>query len=250
MAIGEVTGFSTKPFIEAAELLARADEPERALQLLENLPAYYRDNTPPEVLEMRQAIMGSLLTPHAYASVDFDAEVGRDVMDHLLRGRMVKKLVGELNDAGRNPHIVEMGPGEYWLPIGLHKRGYRFSYFDISLLQRTGKQAREYGSFNWDAQPFENYAKVFVAFELIEHLADPREIAVECARHCSNPDYVFLSTPLYTYDTKADWRKLNGQPHLRAYTPREFINTACEIFPGYNWELEADQIMVLKGTRR
>lgn len=248
MNIGEVKDFDTKPFLEAAEWLCRADEPERALRLLENLPAYYRDHMPNEVSEMRRDILGSLLTPHAYASVDFDSEVGRDVLDSLLRGRMVKKTLDEI----KGPvHIVEMGPGEYWLPIGLSQRGYEFTYHDISLLQRTGKQAREIVPSVWkNTRPGESdLPKLFVAFEIIEHLADPKEIATEAARHCGTPDYIFLSTPLYTFDTKTHWRKPNGQPHLRAYTPSEFVLTANQIFPGYKWELEADQIMVLKGTR-
>lgn len=249
MNLGEPRDFSAQPFIAAAEQLMRADESERALAVLENLPAYYRDHAPSEVLEMRRAIMESLLTPHAYASVDFDSEVGRDVLEVLLRGRMVKATLDQID---KPVHIVEMGPGEYWLPIGLYNRGYQFTYQDISLLQRTGRQARAIvpGVWRSNGPPQPEVPRIFVAFELIEHLADPREIAIEAARHCGTPDYVFLSTPLYTFDTKPDWRKLNGQPHLRAYTPREFINTACEIFPGYKWELEADQIMVLKGSRQ
>jgi hypothetical protein len=249
MTIGSVIDFKVQPFLDAAAELMRSDEAERALQLLANLPAYYRDHPPVEAVRMRQDILQSLLTPHAYASIDFDSEVGRDVLDGLSRGVWVKETLHAL---GKPAHLVEMGPGEYWLPLGLWKRGYEFSYKDISLLQRTGGQARE-------LLPRDIFAPIhqiggpilFVAFEIIEHLADPKEIAIEAARYCVRPpDYVFLSTPLYTFDPKPDWRKLNGQPHLRAYTPQEFFNTACEIFPGYNWDLRHDQIMVLRGTKR
>jgi hypothetical protein len=254
----EVKPFELRPFLDAAHELMRFDESERALQLLENLPAYYRDNPPPEAVQMRRDILASLITPHAYASIDFDAEVGRDVMDHLSRGVWIKETFESpdlfRSDGGTEalvPHVCEMGPGEYWLPLGLKKRGFDFTYHDISLLKRTGDNARALRpDLRFVDTPPEGAKRIFVAFEIIEHLTDPMEIAIEAARHCGEPEIVFLSTPLYTFAVKDDWRKKNGQPHLRAYTPQEFFNTACEIFPGYNWDLRHDQIMVLRGTKR
>lgn len=254
--IGEVEGFSTKPFMEAAETLARADEPERALAILENLPAYYREHLPAEVLQLRHEILFSLITPHGYATVDFDSDIGVEksvqCVKNLLRGRKVLEQVEAFNKDGKVPHIVDVGPGEYWLPIGLYQLGFRFTYHDVSLLQRTAKQARELLPPELFKDAYPDAPKIFVAYELIEHLPQPRELAVEMVRHCGRPaDYIFISTPMYTFHAPLDkdWKKLYGQAHLRAYTPQEFFTAVSSVFPGYSWELESDQIMVLKGTK-
>lgn len=248
---GKVRGFEVGPFLECADILMRSDESERALSLLSNLPAHYRDYPPPEVCAMRDKILYSLLTPHSYASVDMDADVGKDVLDTLQRGVWLKELVHELNEKGVSPHIIDVGPGEYWLPIGLYKRGYSFTYHDVGLLQRTAKVAREMVPASmWQSTPPLGQPSIFVAFEIIEHLSDPLELAIEAMRHnLVAPDYVFLSTPLYTFDTKENWDTRGGQPHRRAYTPREFFTQATAIFPGYNWDIRMDSIQIVKGTR-
>lgn len=256
---GEIESFSVQPFVEAALMLARADEPERALSVLSSLPAFYRDHVPREIKLLREEILYSLVTPHAYMSVDMDATVDMDhasiVLEKTPRGVIAEKLIASLNEAGSKPHIVEMGPGEYWLPMGLTNKGYQFTYHDISLLRRTGLQAvAHFNDHLFSGPPKESEPYVFVAYELIEHLANPTELAIEALRHSWGrmPDHVLLSTPLYCYDGSAtkDWDKKNGQPHLRSYTPQEFLLEANKVFPLYNWEITMEQIMVLKGTQR
>lgn len=249
--IAQYDQFRVEPFLEAADILCKLDEPERALKLLDNLPGYYRDFPPDEIKALKLDIQKALLTPHAYASVDHDSEVGRhtELMEGTNRGAWVKQSVEQYNELRRVPHVVDMGPGEYWLPIGLFNRSYRFTYHDIALLQRTGRQAREtVPGYVWQPNPKDDQPIIFVAFELIEHLADVQEIALEAARHCGRlPDKVFLSTPLYTYAEQKDWRKC--QPHRRTYTPAEFIYAAHSLFQGYKWELQTDALMTLKGER-
>jgi hypothetical protein len=64
------------------------------------------------------------------------------------------------------------------------------------------------------------------------------------------PERIHLSTPLYTFDNKHDdWRE-TGLPHLRAYTPQEFIQTAAGLFHEYAWHFHADPVMCLRGMRR
>lgn len=256
--VGMVEGFTLTPFLDAAELLVQADEPERALQLLDNLPAYYRDNPPREVTTLREQILRSLCTPHTYSQVDMDATIdvrqSVSLLRGLLRGQVFEGVMKALSQTSGElgiPHIVDMGPGEYWLPLGLQTCAYEFTYQDVSLLQRTATQARELLRPEIFRAPKSEAPYLFVAFELIEHLMNPMELGVEALRHGGRmPDYVFLSTPLYTYDgRKKDWKKREGQPHLRAYTPNEFIQEANRVFPGYRWELKFDQIQVLKGEK-
>lgn len=257
--VGEIEGFTPQPFLDAAELLARSDEPERALLILDNLPARYRDAIPLEVETLRLDILSSLITPHAYASVDFDSKVNLETCDQVLkslaRGNVASSLLEKLNQEGKSPHLIDMGPGEYWLPLGLYKLGFNFTYHDVSLLRRTGVEARALipEAKIWQETPPANQPVIFIAFELIEHLSHTKELTVEALRHGGkSPDYVLLSTPMYTFDGSKNkvWRERNGSPHLRAYTPGEFFNEANKLFPRYDWEITHDAVMVLKGIRR
>ena len=254
---GEIVDMSFEPFYDAARILMRSDEPERALKVLDSVPAIYRDHPPKELVLLREQIMFALVTPHAYMSIDMDASVSfehsAEAVDNLARGREARDLVKKLNEAGQVPHLIESGPGEYWLPMGMMKQGLQFTYKDLSLLQRTGEQARKhlpaeiFRDFPIDSQPV-----VYVGFEIIEHLFDPIELAIESFRHAKRSvDYVLLSTPMYTFDgSHKDWNRREGMAHLRAYTPHEFLNEANRIFKGYNWEIVMDQVMVAKGTKR
>lgn len=255
--VGSIDQMRFEPFYEAADILMRSDEPERALKVLDCVPALYRDNPPPELKKLREQILFALVTPHAYMSVDMDATVSfehaEQILESVARGREAKKLVASLNERGIEPHIVEMGPGEYWLPMGLVKEGLKFTYRDISLLQRTGQQARQHLPLEiFRDFPAADQVTIFVGYEIIEHLMDPLELCVESFRHAKKcVEYVLLSTPMYTFDgSMKDWRRREGMAHLRAYTPQEFLVEANRIFKGYNWEICYDQVMVLKGTQR
>lgn len=254
---GEVECWDVTPFLKAAEILIHSDEPERALHLLNNIPARYRDAPPPDVRRLKEEILGAMVTAHAYMTNDMDATVSVENSLHtfeaLHRAKRIKEVVMKLNADGHIPHIVDMGPGEYWLPIGLEHLGARFSYHDIGMLGRTARQARELISAHLFAdKPASNGKQktIFCALEIIEHLPSPQDIAIEAARYCGGtPDYVFLSTPLYTYDGKdKNWNRDCGLPHLRAYTPNEFILEANKLFPGFTFSMSADEILLIEGV--
>lgn len=253
---GEVDSFIPEPFLLAAEILMQADEAELALNVLRSVPARYRDAPPKEIGAMREQILASLVTPHAYMSVDLDCSVenvkGISQFSVLPRAHKVRALVNEINEKDLVPHIIDMGPGEYWLPIGLQSIGARFTYHDVSMLGRTAQQARGIvaGDF-FRERPGEGQPIIFCAFELIEHLPSIQDIAIEALRHGGRmPDYAFLSTPLYTFDGRAkDWRKPCGQPHLRAYTPTEFQAAGLSLFPGYLGEMLVSDIMIWAGRK-
>lgn len=253
--IGIVQSFDEDLVAKYVECLVEADEVERALLVLDNVPAYYRDNPPLKLQKLRQDIIGGMITAHAYLNSNLDDKVRPEtcsqLIQNLLRGILVQREVSRYNKRGLCPHIVDVGPGEYFVPIGLQQAAHNFTYWDIGLDQKTRETAHEIIIAQRQEKPRPDQPIIFLALEVIEHLSQPRELSVELMRHCGRwPDRIHLSTPYYTYDGgKKDWRKPCGLPHLRAYTPKEFMKAAEDIFPGYNWELFPSQVMSLRGSR-
>jgi hypothetical protein len=255
--VGEVKCFDTKPFLDTAEILLQGDEAERALLVLNSVPAYYRDHQPPEILDMKARIQKAMVTAHAYMSNDMDAKVDSDVsvnlVKGLLRGKILAAEVQAYNDKGIKPHLVDVGPGEYWALLGLDKLHYRFTYEDVSMLKRTGEQAWEQVGLGHACVPKDNAPRIFVGLEIIEHLPSPKDLAIEAMRHCGGyPEHVHLSTPLYTFNGEhKQWDKDCGLPHLRAYTPQEFLDEATRVFDNhYHWQMYVSPILSLRGTRK
>jgi hypothetical protein len=87
----------------------------------------------------------------------------------------------------------------------------------------------------------------FVAYEIIEHIWNPTDLAGMAWRCATTPERIYLSTPQYTFGRGHKTWRVDKQPHLRTYTPREFIDTAQNLFQGYNWEYINDPVMVLRG---
>lgn len=239
------------------EMLINNDEVERALMVLDNVPAKYREYIPEPLAKLRSDILAAMTTAHAYMSSDLDSNVRPETavanLRFNVRGRLIETEVRKYNEMGHSPHIVDVGPGEYWIPLALKELGLKFLYWDVAMDQKTQAIAHPLLSGHRSPWPDDSVSRprIFLGLEIIEHLPEPRDLAVECLRHCGGwPDRVHLSTPLFCYDdADKDWRKPCGLPHLRAYTPGEFVETAKKIFPGYQWQLYADRIMSLRGLR-
>lgn len=255
---GKCQFWDSQPFMDAANILVAADEPLRALKLLQELPGYYRDHIPVEIHDLSKKILKMLATPVFYAGNFWDTHVG-DVekavasLDGLLRGILIKTDVEEYNKQGITPHIIDLGPGEYWLPIALSKKGYHFTYQGLGLCDIAAQKAKDILPGHLvDKNPENAKATIFVACELIEHLHYENDILVEFERSEANADIIHLSTPKYTYDIGArqiQWEGKGCLGHLRTYTPREFQDVVCQMFTGYTWGYCDDYIMHLRGTK-
>jgi hypothetical protein len=245
-------------FIDAALELVRFDEVERALVVLEQMPGLYRDHKLPEIEDLKRRIRAALITPHAYMSAELDQDVtvegAKNNIHHLLRGKALAKEVGLLNAQKIYPHIVDVGPGEYWVPIGLEEAGYTFTYNPVAMDRVAASLAAPLIQRVKYTEPGNliSCPKIFLAHEIIEHLPSTDDLVIECLRHCGEwPDYVHMSTPRYTYDVQEkNWDRPCGLPHLRTYTPQEFLLEAHRLFPGYNWEIAADIIMSVRGYKK
>lgn len=250
-----MANFNVQSFVDVALQLVEHDETERALLLLNNLPAKYRDHEPPEVTKLRSDIMARIFTVQDYAENDSDDLKPNDqnlrFLNTTARGNSLKTLLEAANKNDIIPHIIDYGPGDFGLPLACSDIGLKFGYTPIGLHSKAQDQAKEKLTSKW----IENYktsispVKWFVAFEIIEHLHNPDEIRQVFDKIQGHVDKVLFSTPKYTYGTgNPTWRD-RGCPHLRAYTPNEFALWCQTKFPGYKWEFTDNEVMCMIGSR-
>lgn len=251
---GLVDSFTVKPYLELAEMLCEADEVESALKVLDLLPGVHRDYIPEEISNLKAEITSRIFTTIDYMDNDGDCNVDHEKAvshcNNMVRGKLMVDSVKAYNEQGKAPHIVDVGPGDYWLPMGLAKMGLKFTYEPLKLHEKAYKMAFDHiykhvAKGISIGQPY-----IFSALEVIEHMLDTKELLIQATKYGSGrPDEIHISTPCYTYDgRKKDWRK-DRLPHLRTYTPRELIQTSSSLFPGYDWKLYMSQPLSIVGKR-
>lgn len=259
----DITGscefWDSKPFVDAANILTAADEPLRALTLLDQLPGFYRDHMPVEIHELRKRILANLTpptwymqekpSPHFELYGDNVPNVFSQFVTGLLRGQKVWKDVHDANARGEVPNIVDLGPGEFWLPIGMKHLGGQFGYRGIGISAAHDSAARPYL-----AGVSSDFAKadIFVACEIIEHLHHEQDIRTEFERYAPDASIVHISTPLYSFDGRQcqlDWEAKKGLGHVRTYTPQEFYHVVSRMFPEFKWDMVRSSVMHLRGER-
>lgn len=230
------------------ELVLR-DEPLLALEALKILPSRLRDSVPPEIISVRNLILSKLVTPSDTIGEDFVPPMeelkGDEILDSL-RGRLVLESVLKANRRGSFPTVIEFAPGNYWLPIGLKRKcwfKYRPVYVDTVAYE---KFQRMHGELI-DPSPSD---EIFVAHEIIEHLWDPRELVKEQLSKAPRAEVIHLSTPEYNYFHNREWKDGPALLHLRAYTPKEFLNFAETNWPDFFWQMYPGQPMSIVGIRQ
>lgn len=234
--------FDIKLCVSYVEELLRQEELERALLVLDNVPATERMLPPKELVELRRLILKrSETTREIIDSVNDEVhcvEKSIALMYGLLRGGLLLQDVQQMNGAGKIPHIIDYGPGCYFVPIALRALDCAFTYWDLSVNLKAQAIARPQIP-ELKAEADASRPVIYVALEVIEHLHEPRDLAIEAAKHCgvNGPDLIHLSTPMCTYaeiPREIPWHERTLH-HLRAYTPQEFLVAADNLFPGYHW---------------
>jgi len=246
--------FKLQTFLDCAAELLRADETTRALWLLNNLPAYYRDHVPQEIIDMKNEIHKRISTPSRYGESKYEIDVldlvNANGMGDTLRGQILQKDIKWLNQQKFIPHIVDFGPGEFWLPIALKAQNLQFTYDPIALNQTLLKIVEPHIEKHLVPR-LPNQPTVYVACEIIEHLWNEQDLKTEMLRKIGFADIVHISTPRYTYDTDCmSWLEKGEIGHLRAYTPLEFVTIVKDLFPEYLSFFIDSQIMHLRLTHQ
>jgi hypothetical protein len=240
--------FKLDAFVTVINELLRSDETERALWVCENLPGYYRDNLPLEIATLKTEILQRMSTPFKYAYETIHADMinaNDDFIRTTLRWKMIEEEVKQLNAQQLIPHIIDMGPGHYWMPILLKRDGYKFTYFPMGLSMAAHANAQKWLGDEIKALHDDRQPTIFCALEVIEHLDYPKEILSNMLYMCGYADIVHLSTPKYTFGYELmNWRELGELQHRRTYTPREFADEVRKIFGDvYSQAVYASQIM-------
>ncbi len=217
-----------------------ADEIERAIILLDNLPAYYRDHIPNRAKDMHERLHKQTWTPVQYKEL-YDCNLDSMANYWPARADITANILRTEYANGSTPNLMEYAPGSFWLPYLLNKRGLAFTYQHIGLdgppkelavPQPTGKEL----------------VNVFVAFEIIEHLSNHWEIYQNYLKLEKPAKHVIMSTPLYTYAGGMNNWQTRELGHLRAYTPREFLEIAAKMFKNRQWKAWTDDTIVICGT--
>lgn len=257
--IGKLEFFDPNPWVQVANQMIAGDEPISAIKLLTKLPpGYYRDNMPVEFKEILDKITAKLATPHYYMSNIHDQVIHDDgkavqSIEGTLRGDLIRQEIEFFNSKGYTPHITDLGPGEYWLPIALKELGYKFTYEGIGLNMKARAQAQEV--LPSEMVPYiPGSPRVFVACEIIEHLHHPRDIVTDYLRAGGNANVIHISTPKYSFDCskkKLNWdTEFNDAGHVRTYTPKEFVSIVGELFPEFELQFYDQVIMHIRGVRK
>jgi hypothetical protein len=243
--------FDTRPLINYAEQLLCADEPLMALDLLKKVPAFYRDNYPPELISLRREILAKLATASFYATHEgYELTIKDDdclKFKDTLRTFLISHDVKRCNDLQETPHIVDMGPGEAALPYILDSENYHFTYSQIYVNRPTydATKHRWYDKHGCSKEYLENVKPpiIFVATEVIEHLHHEEEIREEMERSVGLADVVHISTPLGAFNPNVEnWRDIGFMGHLRTYTSNEFRDTVLKMFPDYSYAHYVSQV--------
>lgn len=246
--------FNLQCFLDCANELVRADEVASALWLLEKgIPGFWREKTPKEIYELKNEIMYKIATPSFYAThVGCEVDTMRDTykMSHeTLRGKAIIADVKFCNDNGLIPAIVDLGPGEMWLPKMLLHHGLRFTYKPIYVNHPTFEAHKKDIEAVLINEIPKDQPMIFYACEILEHLWEPRDIRFEMNRLGRAADIVHVSTPLNTFDVDCiEWRDKGDLGHLRTYTSKEFSDVVASLFPEYGLMFYRSQIQHARGV--
>lgn len=238
MIIGKPTYFNQVTACDVVEQLIESDEVERALLLLDNFPAYYRQHPTERMLEIRRSLHRQLWTPVQYKNIYAGTEGLDPDAAWAMRYHLVEQEMRAVKN--RDLHLTELAPGSFTLPKGLAKHGLKFTYqhlgVDDCALPHPSEAPRD--AFN-----------IFCAFELIEHLSNEWEVYQNYLKFGRDADIVMISAPLFTYGGgMGNWRS-RELGHLRTYSPGELHSVVSAMFLGYSWECATDDTIVLTGRK-
>lgn len=256
--VGRPLFFNLNHYIEAIEQMIRADELERALWMCDNLPAWYRDNVPMQITEIKKTLFRQMYDAYQYSS-EKAIEDGWTKEDALKQGRsgyfypridILAENIKKLNDVNFEPWLCELSPSHGAMALTLLDSGLKFSYFAKNLNDRATDTLREWLPDGiWQERPKSDQKTIFVFFEAIEHVY--REKDLEHAYYKLNVDFdeIYLSTPYGCLGGGLpNW---NTRPlgHVRGYTGTEFVRLASDFFPKRTWQMTMSHSMVLVGTK-
>jgi hypothetical protein len=247
--------FDPDHYLDSVEQVIMADELQFAMTMLDNMPGWYRDNEPTRAKEIRRKLLKNLWLPSQYSNDPYEispsVEKIKTKIETLFchpRAEMVVNTVREYNEKGISPLIIELGPADYWLPVGLAGAQLKFRYHDINM----NRQAKDFAVKTYPEVPWSEVTDgpyIFCCFEVLEHMLNPEELFLNYEKIGIDADVIMLSTPKYTMGGGLDNWDSRELGHVRTWTPDEFIAFAKKYFKGYGWGYAESFSMFLMGKR-
>lgn len=253
--------FDKDLYLKAVEQMIMADELIHALYMLNNMPAWYREHGCIEAAKLKAQLYKTL-----WAAEDYAHDPHEQDLNHIAQGKAVNEqftfprypitrdLIKQLNATGVKPHVHEVGPASFWMPLWLLADGCKFTY-DCSTVQKISLEiAKKHQPLAdiWVSSTGEeatNSHRIFLALEVIEHLWHDEELYQYYVKAGGNFNNVIVSTPHgCCFNGANDWHT-RPLGHLRCYTPKEFGDSAARIFPNYKWTLYDGILMVIVGGK-
>ncbi len=266
--LGKPIYFNVEKFVETVDMFIASDEGAIALEMIYKLPAYYKDHPHPLIEAKKKHLLSSVSTLIDYQtsrtegyqeSLDHEnrihpdwnlTDLGNFMQSPFCypRAQIITQVVSKFNEEGVSPHIVELGPANYWVPHGLKKLGKTFTYEPITLnhgaLLSHLPKLDGLLSFNATKRP-----TIFICFEVIEHMWNPREILNYYHRANITAEKIIISTPLYSLLGGRDPKEVREIEHIRTFGPKQLFELANDLFPGYDWVNHVSALQVIEGTK-
>ncbi len=270
--IGKPLYWSVDKHADAVEQMIRADEIQIALELIEKVPAWYRENPDPRLQSIKRTLYKNLYDQIEYASDDEEAECTKEFGEAqwtngymFPRAGIISALVRRLNSGKEKIHESKQKPGlvarleKPWifdlgcshgnLPLGLMKDKLMFFYKGVGLNGRIVAKVKEWVGSRWMDKPVGDQSTILYCTEVLEHCMNPMDIVQSAYKVGVEWDYILLSVPLGCLGgglENWDTRRLG---HVRGWTKQEFIDFAMKHWPGYKWQLTVAPSMVLLGEK-
>jgi hypothetical protein len=240
----------------AIEQMIRADEIQIALQMIDQVPAWYRENRPAEIEQIRKTIYRQHYDIFLYGNDPDEAAQNEAICKEQWfgnycypRAEIITAEIKRLNDELRTPWIFDLSCSHGNLGVGLRDAGLKFNYLGKSMNWRAADKLKGWMGAAWADQPQDDQTTILVCTEALEHAWDPGDIVRAAYKTWANYDQIFFSTPLGCLGGGLPNWETRPLGHIRGYTPDEFLKFAIENFPGYSWKLYKSASMVLHGRR-
>lgn len=254
--LGRPLHFDIDIYCKAVEGMICADEIELAIKMIDNPPAWYRENPHPELVRMKKILMENLYDVYSYAW-DPD-EAGWDkasVMEQAgsaytyPRLDLLCELVKGLT---RVPWVCELSTSHGVMPLGLVKAGLRFTFYAKNLNAAALDKARAWlfeSGIMWSEAPTLEQPTVFVFTEALEHSFREEDLLYAYNKLGIDFDHVLLSVPYGCLGGGLPYWRTRRLGHVRGYTKNEFLSLAQRFFPQRRWTMSVHNSLVLIGSK-
>ncbi len=252
--IGRPLYWNLDPHVYAIEQLIKADELQMALQMLDMIPGWWRDNYPPQLAEIKKILYRQTYDSIEYATDDEEADCPREMGEAQWdspymypRAEIISNLVKSLFP--RAPWIFDLGCSHGNLPLGLIKSGHSFSYCGVGMNHRIIQKLKGWVGEHWQDKPFGDQPTILYNTEVLEHCMNPMDIVHTAHKVGVVWDYILLSVPMYCLGGGLPNWSTRRLGHVRNWTPGEFIEFANKHWPNYLWTIYKSASMVLVGVK-